>query len=91
MSKAFSDVKRGLLCIDQLTFGKYEGAFIEDILSTDPSYIAWIYLNTSVKFDETVKRKLVAALLDTPKQKTNLVPKDMFLWQETSHWDDVPY
>lgn len=95
MSKAFSDLKKGLLGVDRLTFGKYEGSFIEDVLSIDPGYIAWVYLNTSNKLDETVKRHLVTNLLELinkPKQKSNPVPKDVRYWQETNHWDDdIPF
>ena len=34
---------------DTLTFGKYKGKAIEDVLDTDPQYLVWLNENTEHK------------------------------------------
>lgn len=43
---------------DYLPFGKYKGAQVEDILYDDPGYMAWMYQEQVVQFDEHVIKNM---------------------------------
>lgn len=39
---------------DTMPFGKHKGEQLEDLLYDDPDYLAWLYDNDVVEFDETL-------------------------------------
>jgi hypothetical protein len=47
---------------DVLTFGKYHGHKVEDIVNDSPHYISWLIQNTDTKFYESVHERMYSAL-----------------------------
>lgn len=41
----------------ELTFGKYNGQSLEDVLGEDPQYIVWLRNNTFVKIPKDILAK----------------------------------
>ncbi len=41
---------------DHISFGKYKGEQIEDLIYDDPGYMAWLYEEEVIAFDEEVIR-----------------------------------
>lgn len=68
---------------DKLTFGKYKGRSVIEIIVSDPQYILWVSENISyVKFnEETIKRAAVRA-----KQKED----DYYRRKRQIDYDDEP-
>ena len=46
---------------DRLSFGKYRGRFICDVLDSDPEYLEWVIDNTTHVFDDELKGEIFAA------------------------------
>jgi len=41
-----------------MPFGKHTGEMIEDLLSDDPDYLAWMYEQDNISFDLEVIRRM---------------------------------
>lgn len=82
MAKAFNQIKSKIGLDDTLSFGKYIGAKISDIIEDDPDYLR--YLDTKgVKFYPSVIELLLVGWCEKEKDDT---PPYFEL-----NFDDVPY
>lgn len=92
MAKAFRSLNSPVLGFtSQVTFGRYIGLTVEEVLKTRPEYVAWLLDNTDIKFTEQVV-SLVDTLLPPVPVSFTLVPKDVSYWQTHDHWhDDIPF
>lgn len=53
----FSNISKQLDSSDTLTFGKYYLSKVEDILNSDPTYIAFLITNYNMKFSDYIKEE----------------------------------
>lgn len=104
MAKPFSKVKSKLGLEDMFLFGKYTDSFVDDVAETDPEYIAWLVVNTSVIFEDSVLRVVLENILKKLDKKHNYKPAKVYssigLYRDESHnihsdqddWsDDIPF
>lgn len=64
MSIPFQTLNKGYGLKDKIDFGKYNGAFVQDVANDDPEYLAWMYTQAKKPLTEETKLELVTALLD---------------------------
>ena len=73
-----------------MTFGKYEGKTVEQIIAQQPSYIEWVIENINyVAFDDDVVSKLLLSepLADANRMKLECFIKEYECYDSSSYYE----
>lgn len=57
----FNKVKKKLGLDDYISFGKYRGCTVLELIKDAPGYVSWLMQNTDLKFYESVHEQLKIA------------------------------
>ena len=66
---------------DIMTFGKYKGSYVMDVIDEDPTYLAWLFTQTHKKLTVETTKELCIALLDIISEyngKVKRQPKEYY-------------
>jgi hypothetical protein len=87
MSIAFRKIKNELGLDDVFPFGRHQGYTVLEVVKDRPDYIAWLVINTSVRFHISVLEQAVKYTLESRREKRY----NNYLNTQDSNSDDALY